>query len=99
MTRLVHQAFKVLAADSSRADIAVVARALRESGDPEVLALFGTGREPIPDAPIDREALDAVTAIAAEAGASGFVALDLYTEMIRPGWTPFPVRTGRAEDP
>ena len=54
----------------------------------------GTERESIPDAPFDHEALDAVTAIAARASASGFVALDLYTEMIRPGWTPFPVPTG-----
>lgn len=98
MTDLVLQAFKVLAADPNRTDIAMVARALRESGDPEVFALFGTEREPIPDAPFDHDALDAVTAIAAQAGASGFTALDLYTEMIRPGWTPFPVRTGRAED-
>jgi hypothetical protein len=48
MTVLVAQACRVLAAAPDRADIAMVARALRESGDPEVLALFrnGTGADP-----------------------------------------------------
>jgi hypothetical protein len=91
MTVLVLQAFKVLAAAPSRGDIAMVARALRESADPEVLALFGTEREPIPDAPFDGDACDAVIAIALRAGARGFVGLDLYTEMVRPGWSPFPM--------
>ena len=49
--------------------------------------LFG---EPGPDAPFDREACAAVAEIAVRAGAGGLVALDLYTEFLRPGWSPFP---------
>lgn len=39
----------------------------------------------------DHEACSAVTEIAERAGAGGLVALDLYPEVIRPGWSPFPV--------
>ena len=39
---------------------------------------------------------DAVIEVAEAAGAGAFVGLDLYTEVIRPGWRRFPVR--RAEE-
>ena len=55
--------------------------------------LFG---EPGPDAPFDREACAAVAEIAVRAGAGGLVALDLYTELLQPGWSPFPAP--RAEE-
>jgi hypothetical protein len=90
VTRLVHAAFQALGPVASRRDAALVARALRASGDEEALALFGVGPEVEPDAPFDDGACDAVTAVAEDAGAGPFVALDLYTEMVRPGWTPFP---------
>jgi hypothetical protein len=69
----------------------LVATALRTSGDPEVYALFGVGPEPIPDAPFEHDRCDAVERVADAAGASPFVALDLYAEMVRPGWSPFPM--------
>jgi hypothetical protein len=39
---------------------------------------------------------DAVIEGAEAAGAGPFVGLDVYTGVIRPGWSPFPVR--RAEE-
>jgi hypothetical protein len=94
---LVFAAFEVLAADPGGGDIALVAEALRTSGDPQVYELFGTGPEPIPDAPFDGDRCDAVMAVAEAAGAGSFVGLDVYTEMARPGWSPFPVRKGDEE--
>jgi hypothetical protein len=95
---LVFAAFKALAADASGGDIALVAKALRASGDPEVYELFGIGPEPIPDAPFEGDRAEAVEEVAEAADAGPFVALDLaldlYTEMVRPGWSPFPVREG-----
>jgi hypothetical protein len=88
---LVFAAFEALAADASGGDIALVAKALRASGDPEVYELFGIGPEPIRDAPFERDRAQAVKEVAEAAGADGFTALDLYTEMVRPGWSPFPV--------
>ena len=75
------------AAAAARRDVARVAGALRATGDADVFALFG---EPDPDAPFDREACAAVAEIAVRAGAGGSVALDVYTEFLRPGWSPFP---------
>lgn len=71
-----------------------MAKALRASGDPEIYELFGIGPEPIPDAPFERDRAQAVEEVAEAADAGPFVALDLYTEMVRPGWSPFPVREG-----
>lgn len=93
---LVFAAFEVLAGDSAGGDVALVARALRASGDPEVYELFGTGLEPVPNAAFDDRRCDAVIEVAEAAGAGPFVGVDVYTEMVRPGWRPFPVR--RAED-
>ena len=64
-----------------------MAGALRATGDPDVFDLFGN---PDPDAPFDHEACAAVAEIAVRAGAGGLVALDLYTEFVRPDWSPFP---------
>jgi hypothetical protein len=76
---------------ASRREIAIVADALRESGDEEVLALF----RPPGGEYFDHEACAAVTEIAEQAGAGGVVGLDLYTEVIRPAWLPFPVPGAR----
>lgn len=84
MSDLVFAAFRALGMAATKREIALVAKALRESGDKEALAL------PEPDPAFDREAYASVTEIAERAGAGGFVALDLYTEVIRPGWAPFP---------
>ena len=46
--------------------------------------------QPDPDAEFDHGACAAVAEIAVRAGAGGLVALDLYTEFVRPGWSPFP---------
>jgi hypothetical protein len=94
---LVLAAFKVLADDPSGGEIALVAEALRASGDSEIYELFGIGPEPIPDAPFERDRAEAVEGVAEAAGADSFAALDLYTEMVRPGWSPFPVREGDGE--
>ena len=92
MSGLVFNAFRALGPTATRREIATVAKALRESGDEEVLALF----RPPGGEYFDHEACAAVTEIAEEAGAGGFVALDLYTEVIRPGWLPFPVHWRQA---
>ena len=86
MSGLVFAAFEALGMAATRRDVARVAGALRATGDPDVVALFG---EPGPDAPFDREACAAVAEFAVRAGAGGLVALDLYTEFLRPGWSPF----------
>jgi hypothetical protein len=87
VSELVFAAFKALGMAATRRDVARVAKALRETGDADVFALFG---EPDPDGAFDREACAAVAEIANRAGAGGLVALDLYTEFVRPGWSPFP---------
>jgi hypothetical protein len=40
---------------------------------------------------------DAVIEVAEAAGAGAFLGLDVDTEMVRPGWSPFPVRKGYEE--
>jgi hypothetical protein len=92
---LVFAAFAALGMAASKREIAHVAKVLRESGDREALALFGAGPKPDPDAAFDHEACAAVAEIAERAGGDAFVALDLYTEVIRPGWSPFPTAGGR----
>ena len=92
MSGLVFNAFRALGPGATRREVALVAEALRESGEEEVLALF---RLPGCDY-FDHEAYAAVAEIAERADAGGFVALDLYTEVIRPGWLPFPVPGAKA---
>ena len=92
---LVFAAFRALGSASSRNEVALVAEALRASGDPEVFALFGVtpaASEP----PFDHDACHAVAEIAVQAGAHGLTALDVYTEFVRPGWTPFPEAISRS---
>jgi hypothetical protein len=84
---LLLSAFRALGPGATRREIATVAKALRESGDEETLALF---RPPGGDY-FDHKACDAVIEIAEQAGAGPFVGLDLYVQTIRPGWSPFPV--------
>jgi hypothetical protein len=91
VSELVFAAFEALGMAATRRDVARVAEALRAAGDPGAFALFGA---PGPDAPFDHEACAAVGEIAARAGAGGLVALDLYTEFLRPGWSPFPTPEG-----
>jgi hypothetical protein len=43
------------------------------------------------NAPFDHDRCEAVIEVAEAAGAGPFVALDLYVEMVRPGWSPFPM--------
>jgi hypothetical protein len=93
LSELVFAAFEALSMAATKGDVARVAKALRATGDADVFALFG---EPDPDAPFDHEACAAVAEIAVRAGAGGLVALDLYTEFVRPGWSPFPAP--RAEE-
>jgi hypothetical protein len=74
MTALLSQAFKALGMAPSRKETALVASALRASGDRATLAMFeGDG------------AFDAVTAVAEAAGSSGLTAWDLFTEVVNPG--------------
>ena len=87
MSGLVFNAFRALGPAAKRSEIATVAKAIRESGDGRALALF----RPPGGEYFDHEACDAVTEIAEQAGAGPFVGLDLYIEMSRPGWRPFPV--------
>jgi hypothetical protein len=93
---LLFNAFRALWPGPTRREIATVAKALRESGHEETLALF----RPPGGEYFDRGACDAVIEVAEEAGAGPFVGLDLYTEVIRPGWRPFstPGANDRAAD-
>lgn len=81
MSDLTAAALGTLGACPSRAELAVVATALRDSGDPDVTALFG-------GAGWNSERCSAVMEFASEVGASGFTALDLYTEFAAPEWAP-----------
>src|SRR3954471_2032292 len=95
MTALLDAAFRALGSAASAREIEVVARTLRASGDAETLSLFAlSGEEP---ESFDRAACVAVTEVAVEAGAGGFVGLDLYAQVLRPGWSPFP-RSGDANE-
>ncbi len=87
MSDLVFAAFRALGPAARQHEIDRVARALRATQDDEVFALFG---QPDFEAPFDHEASAAVAEIAERAGAGRLVALDIYTEFIRPGWSPFP---------
>ena len=69
MSALLLNAFKVLGSGPSRREIALVAKALRESGDVEV--------GPLLDYANNRDLWERCIALADEAGAYGFVALDL----------------------
>ena len=91
MSRMVFAAFQALGPAATKREVELVAEAIRASGDREALELFGAGSEPDPDPPFDHEACEAVTEIAERAGAGGLVALDLYSAVIRPGWSPFPI--------
>jgi hypothetical protein len=93
MSETVKLAFKALGTNPARREIAQVARALRESGDDEVRQLVN----PPPaimfadpeSVPFDREAFDRVRLVAESVGVGRYVALDLYTAVVNPGWAPF----------
>jgi hypothetical protein len=76
VTALLSAAFVALGACHDVREFELVATALRESGDAETLAMFAYD---------DYEGLDAVTAVAVEAGSHGLAALDLYVEVVNPG--------------
>jgi hypothetical protein len=77
VTELVVAAFEALGPGPTRRELALVARVLRESGDEETVALFA---EPFSEGVSSR-----LAELAEQAGASGFVALDLYVEVVNPG--------------
>jgi hypothetical protein len=77
MTELAVAAFEALGAGPTRRELALVARALRESGDEETVALFAE--------PFSKDGWSRLAELAEQAGASGFVALDLYVEVANPG--------------
>ena len=74
---LLFNAFKALGMGPSRRELGLVATAIRESGDEEALVLW--------DGPDFGPGYDRLEEIAEEAGAGGFVALDLYVESDNPG--------------
>jgi hypothetical protein len=78
MTELVLAAFEALGMGATRRELGLVAKALRDSGDEETLALF---YEPESYGDGYRRLVD----ISQQAGAGGFVALDLYVEVVNPG--------------
>ena len=73
MSQLVFRAFQAIGPPGPeyRREVALVAKAIRESGDEEALVLFGVGAEPHPDPAFDREACARVTEVAEHAGADG----------------------------
>jgi hypothetical protein len=76
MTALLFHAFKALGMGPARSETALVASALRESGDRETLAMFEGDT---------KAAMERLEAVAVEAGSCGLVALDLLTEVLNPG--------------
>jgi hypothetical protein len=82
--------FAALGPHPTRRELVLVAQAIRDSGDEEAHALFGASSVPDPDPVFDHEACTRVQELADRAGVDGFVALNLYTEVTRPGWVPFP---------
>lgn len=91
MSELVVAAFQAIGPPGPgyRREVALVAKAIRQSGDAEGLALFGVGAEPDPDPRFDRDALGRVKEVAERAGADSHVALDLFTAVTNPLWAPF----------
>ena len=75
MSALLLNAFRALGPAATRREIALVARALRESGDEDVGPLLDYGNP---------EGWDRCCAIADDAGAYGFVALDLAVAFYNP---------------
>jgi hypothetical protein len=78
VSALLFNAFRALGPGAPRREIATVARALRESGDQEVGPLLNYEENP--------ELWDRSCAIADDAGAFGFVALDLAVAFHNPEW-------------
>jgi hypothetical protein len=78
VTELAVAAFEALGPGPTRRELALVARTLRDSNDEETLALFSE-----PEAYGD--GYRRLVELAEKAGASGFVALDLYVEVANPG--------------
>ena len=76
MTALLSQAFRALGMGPARRETALVASALRASGDRETLAMFEGDT---------KAAMERLEAVAVEAGSCGLVALDLLTEVLNPG--------------
>ena len=81
MSELVMDALRALGGRPSLEEIEQIAAALRKSGDPEVLTLFGLG------APITaKEAWERFIALVQERDASlQFTALDVFSEVSSPG--------------
>jgi hypothetical protein len=77
MSELVKAAFGALGAGPTGRELEMVAAALRDSDDELVASLF--------DEPDYGPAYKRLSEIAVEAGAGGFVALDLYVEIVNPG--------------
>jgi hypothetical protein len=82
---LLTAAFTALGTCPSRRELELVATTLRACQDTELEALVGPAG---PDARFDRDACHVLQEIATEAKAGPFVGLDLYTELVRPGWSP-----------
>jgi hypothetical protein len=76
VSALLFNAFKALGSAANRREIALVAAALRESGDEEVGPLLDYANRP--------ELWGRCCAVAVEAGAYGFVGLDLAVAFHNP---------------
>ena len=72
MTALLQRALEALGPGASPQEVELVADTLRSARDKDVLRALQTAAE-------DLRAFDALCLVAEEAGASGFVALDLAT--------------------
>jgi hypothetical protein len=84
VSELVFAAFRALGTGPSKREVALVARALRESGDAKAIAMFEAAAADM------RAGFDALAQIAEKAGAGPLTALDLLPEVLCPGWSPFP---------
>ncbi len=77
MSELLLAAFKALGPGPSRRELGLVADAVRDSGDREALALW--------DGPDYGPGYKRLVELAEQAGAGGFVVLDLYVEVYTRG--------------
>jgi hypothetical protein len=89
-TSLVLQAFRAIGSPGRdwRREVALIAKAIRELGDEEALALFGISGEPERE-PCFRQPPTTVLWRLRSGLVRRGVALDLYTAVVNPNWAPF----------
>jgi hypothetical protein len=98
----VTRVFRSLGSEPTRREVALTAKAIRDSADLELFEEFGmtvpSGIVGSGEPTFDRVVVDRLVAAAARVGVGPYVALDLYTAVTNPDWAPFHRRVFDAED-